>query len=101
MSIVILTLLIFVVVTGLMLTAAYFLLAMPLARRQMRSRLAVIGEGGGATSSITEGTILRQNPFDALPALQSLLSRLPFLPRLQLYIEQAGMSIPAGAMVLI
>ncbi len=100
MSLLLLTLLIFVIIAGLLLTAAYFLLAIPLARRDMRTRLAAIGEGG-ATTAVAESDIFRQDPLNSLPALKSLLSRLPFLPRLQLFIEQAGMTIPAGALIVI
>lgn len=101
MSVLLLTLLIFVVVAGLLLTAAYLLLAVPLARRDMRTRLAAIGDGGAGTAAVAESEIFRPDPLNSLPVLKGLLSRLPFLPRLQLFIEQAGMTIPAGALIVI
>lgn len=100
MSVLFLSLLIFVVVSGLLLTAAYFLLAIPMARRQMRTRLATIGEGGGP-AVIAETNILRPDPLSTMPALQKLLGRLPFLPKLQSFVEQSGVTVPAGALVLI
>lgn len=100
MSLIFLTILVFVVVSGLLLTAAYFLLAIPMARRQMRTRLATIGEGG-TLEAATEAEILRQDPLSNMPRVQKVIARLPFLPKLQLFIEQAGMTIPAGAIILI
>jgi tight adherence protein B len=81
------------------LSAGYFAIAAPAARREMNVRLASIREAAISSPAVNTD-ILRQEVLSSIPALDRLLLNLPFSSKLQLYFTQAGVTTPLAAVLL-
>ncbi len=94
-------LLVFVVSFGLVLSALYFFVEVPAAKRRVRERLTALQQASMMQADDeTERQILRQELMSRMPAIDRLLLRIPAIAKLQLFIEQAGMKMPAANMVV-
>jgi tight adherence protein B len=100
MTLWVITFLVFVVTAGLTLSAAYFMIEAPAARRRMRIRLASLQEASARDDQGLESQIVREEILSTIPALNRILLRLPFVSALQLCVTQAAMKIPVGTVLL-
>lgn len=95
-------LLVFLVSFGLVLSALYFFIEVPAAKRRVRDRLAALQQASMTQADEdTERQIMRQELMSRIPAIDQLLLKIPAVTRLQLFIEQAGMKMPAATLLLI
>ena len=99
--VVLIVFLVFVVSFGLLLSALYFLVEVPAAKRRVRERLAALQQTSlTQADEDTERLIMRQELMSRIPAIDRLLLRLRWVTKLQLLIEQAGIKMPAASLVL-
>jgi tight adherence protein B len=92
--------LVFLVSLAMFVSAAYFVVEAPLARRQMQVRLESIQQSG-TRAAAGQVAILRQEVMDDASWVDRLLVRLPFHRGMRLYLAQAGVQAPASLIVLI
>jgi tight adherence protein B len=93
--------LVFVVSFGLLLSALYFVVEVPAAKRRVRERLAALQQTSMTEADEdTERLIMRQELMSRIPAIDRLLLRLRWVTKLQLSIEQAGIKMPVASLVL-
>jgi len=93
--------LVFVVSFGLALSALYFFVEVPAAKRRVRERLAALQQTSMTEADgDTERLIMRQELMSRIPAIDRLLLKFPWVNKLQLLIEQAGITMPVASLVL-
>lgn len=95
------SILIFVVTLGLSISGLYFLFEAPAARKRFRARRITMQHllaGSGGETEVAQ--LWRGQVFSEIPALNRVLSHLPFVPRLQTFLQQAGMDTTAGVLLL-
>jgi tight adherence protein B len=95
-----LTAMIFLVTLGLTISALYFLVAVPASKRKMQTRLAAI-EQASFDAPAEEMGLLRAEVLSQVPWVNRILIRLPAVNRVHVFIQQAGMQITAGFLLLI
>src|SRR5262245_53638241 len=95
----ILTLSIFGVTLALALSFLYFFVEMPIARRNMRTRLAAIQELAIANDGVPD--VLRKDLLSDLPFLNQILATMPWISRLRLFLAQGAIRMQVGTFVLI
>lgn len=95
MSLAIISLLIFVVILGLMVSAIYFFVEAPASRKQLRTRLAAVRQSSSQTmEGLDNDTLMmREDLFRDLPFLSQLLVRFPGIAELQLMLDQAAIQM--------
>lgn len=100
MTLPILTALIFLVTLGLVVSAIYFIVEAPAARRQVRDRLQSAREAivAGDASS-TEAELMRSEVLSNIPFFHQLLMSLPGTQRLNLFIQQSAVRMTAGMLL--
>ncbi len=98
MSLAFLSLLVFVSTLGLCLSALYFLIEAPAARRHLRARLAVV-EQPHAGSAQGGAFRLREQVLSEIPILHRLLVHVPVAFRLQALLQQAAVDITVGMLL--
>ena len=101
MMLYVLTMMVFLVTLGLVISGIYFLVEAPASRKKMRTRLAAIEESAIQPIDDPEGNLLRQELFSQIPALQRMFVRMPLAGKLHIFIEQAGMKITVAMLLLI
>ena len=89
----------FFVMLGLCVSAIYFLIERPAARRRFQGRLTAIQQSLGPAGP--GGLILRDGALSDIPALNRILQHLPPVVGLQRALAQAGMTTPAGTVLTI
>ncbi len=94
-----LTAMIFLVTLGLTISGVYFMVAAPASKKKMQVRLAAI-EQASFDSRGEELGLLRAEVLSQVPWLNQVLLRIPLVTRLHIFIQQAGMHITAGMLVL-
>ncbi len=99
--ILILTSLIFLVTLGLLMSAAYFYVLAPMQRQKLRTRLASVQQMTVRSEVEPESEILRRQMLSDIPALQVLLEEMPFVPRLELFLQQAAVEMQIASFLLI
>ena len=95
-----LTAMIFLVTLGLTISAVYFLVAAPAGRKKMQTRLAAI-EQASFDAPAEEVGLLRAEVLSQVPWVNRFLLKLPPVTRVHVFIQQAGMQITAGFLLLI
>jgi tight adherence protein B len=95
----ILTIVIFAVTLSLMLSLLYFFVDAPLSRRKMRTRLSAIQEIRMRNDEAPD--ILRRELLSDVPILNRILLVTPGIPKLRLFLEQAGVRMQVGTFALI
>jgi tight adherence protein B len=95
-----LTGMIFLVTLGLTISGVYFLVAAPASKKKMQTRLAAI-EQASFDSAAEEVGLLRAEVLSQVPWVNRVLLQLPFVTRVHIFIQQAGMEITAGFLLLI
>jgi tight adherence protein B len=99
MTVVLLTTLFFLVCLGLSVSALYFLVEAPAAKKRFQERLTAVQLSVGAAGA-GGSTLLRDEALAEAPALKRLLYRLPPVERLQSLLAQAGMDLAVGALLM-
>ncbi len=94
------TLVIFVGVLGVSITALYVLIERSSARKRMAARLAAMQESSPHPATELEATLVRKAVLSEIPALNRILSEIPAISKLQLLLRQAGLQIGAPALLL-
>lgn len=95
-----LTAMIFLVTLGLTVSAVYFLVAAPASRKKMQTRLAAI-EQASFDSPAEELGLLRAEVLSQVPWVNRVLLQIPLVTRVHVFIQQSGMEITAGFLLLI
>lgn len=95
-----LTGMIFLVTLGLTISGVYFLVAAPANRKKMQSRLAAI-EQASFDAPAEEVGLLRAEVLSQVPWMNRLLMQIPLVTRMHIFIQQAGMEVTAGFLLLI
>jgi tight adherence protein B len=100
MTLQILTALIFLVTLGLVVSAIYFLVEAPAARRRMRERVESAKEAiAGTETQSLEADLLRSEVLSKIPALHRLLLMVPGTRKLNMFIQQAAVEMTAGMLI--
>jgi tight adherence protein B len=95
-----LTAMIFLVTLGLTISGVYFLVAAPASKKKMQTRLAAI-EQASFDAPAEELGLLRSEVLSQVPWVNRVLLQLPIVARVHIFIQQAGMQITAGFLLLI
>lgn len=93
------TAMIFLVTLGLTISGVYFLVAAPAGRKKMQARLAAI-EQASFDAPAEEVGLLRTEVLSQVPWVNRVLLQIPQVVRVHVYIQQAGMQITAGFLLL-
>src|SRR5437867_5857724 len=101
MTLFVITFLVFLITAGLAISAAYFFIEAPAARRQMRVRLQSIHEAAVAATAEPDSPIMHEEILSTIPAINRILLRTPFVPKLQLLMTQAAVTMPVETLLLI
>ena len=94
-----LTLMIFLVTLGFSISALYFLIEAPAAKKKMRARLASVQQLFVGSAQDPEFQLLRDQELSKLPSIHRLLVRIPFVIKLQTWMDQAAMEITAAMLL--
>ncbi len=95
-----LTAMIFLVTLGLTISGVYFLVAAPASKKKMQTRLAAI-EQASFDAPAEEMTLLRAEVLSQVPWINRFLLHFPPVARVHVFIQQAGMQLTAGFLLLI
>ena len=95
-----LTAMIFLVTLGLTISGVYFLVAAPASKKKMQTRLAAI-EQASFDAPAEEMGLLRAEVLSQVPWVNRVLLQIPPVARVHIFIQQAGMQITAGFLLLI
>jgi tight adherence protein B len=91
---------IFLVTLGLTISGVYFLVAAPASKKKMQTRLAAI-EQASFDAPAEEMGLLRAEVLSQVPWVNRVLLQIPPVARVHVFIQQAGMQITAGFLLLI
>jgi len=95
-----LTAMIFLVTLSLTISGVYFMIAAPAGKKKMQARLAAI-EQTSFDARGEEFGLLRAELLSQIPWINRVLLGIPPVVRLHVFIQQAGMKITAGMLMLI
>ncbi len=98
MDLIILSIAIFLATAVLILGILYLLIS-PSKDRALRARLQAIQNPDYRQTSAAEPSLLHQDVLSQLPAIDRFLARIPAVVRLNRFIQQAGMEMPAGRLL--
>jgi tight adherence protein B len=98
-AVLLLTALVFLVMLGLCVSALYLVVERPAAKRRFEARLTSMHRslGPGGPGGVL---LMRDDVLSDIPLLNRLLQRLPPVVKLQMLLAQAGMSTPAGTLLM-
>lgn len=99
MSLPLLSVLIFLVTLALVISALYFFVEAPAAKKKLRERLESAKQLLSQESSDGEAIIMRSEILSGIPFLNRLLLQTPGMARLNLFIQQSALSITAGMLL--
>lgn len=100
MDLLILAIAIFLAGTVLILGTLYLLFS-PSKQKDLSERLRSIREAQYGEPQDRESSLLRQDLFSQFPIFDRFLGRIPAIVRLNLYIQQSGISMPVGRLLAI
>jgi tight adherence protein B len=100
MALAILTVLIFLVSFGLVISGAYFFIIVPMARKKLRTRLEAVQQTKSQLAEL-DAEILRRETLSDIPGLNQLLARIPVIPKLELFLQQAAVKMQVFMFLLI
>ncbi|HET9532920.1 MAG TPA: type II secretion system F family protein [Blastocatellia bacterium] len=100
MTVLLLSVMIFLVTLGLTISGLYFMVEAPATRKRMRARLSAIQQT--STENLEgEAVLLREELLSQVPLVNRILLQIPLVSRLQFFIQQAAMEMTAGMLILI
>src|SRR5213593_4511613 len=94
-------LLILMVTFGLFISAGYFFIQVPLSKQKLRARLAAVQQANLQGDGDLQAEIMRREMLSDIPALSQILAATPFVPRLQLFLQQAAVEMQVSTFLLI
>jgi tight adherence protein B len=97
----VLTILIFLVTLGLVLSASYFFIIAPLQKQKLKVRLAAVQQMSMGGDLVSQDDILRRELLSDIPAVSRILAALPIITRLQLLLQQAAVDTQVAAFLLV
>ena len=100
MSLLIVTILIFMATLALSVTGFYMLVEASAERKRMRSRLEALQQSTAHRAEEFESELLREAILSRVPALNRILLQIPPLIRLQLFVQQSATRITVAALLL-
>jgi tight adherence protein B len=92
--------LVFVATLGLLLSAGYFLIAAPLARHKLRTRVTVPMPSVATKDNVT-AEIMRRATLSDIPALSRVLAQIQLVAKLEFFLRQAAVRIQVATFVMI
>ncbi len=95
-----LTIVIFLGVLGLSITALYVFSARSSSKKRMRTRLAAAQESSPYPVE-QEEELVRQEVLSEIPALNRIFSGIPAILRIQVFLRQAGLKMTTATLLLI
>lgn len=96
---VVLTLTVFLLSLALLISASYLLVEAPMAKRRLMARIQALRE---TTVRTEDGAgILRKEIWSDIPLLNRILILTPGIPKLSLFLEQAGLTMQVGTFTLV
>ncbi len=95
------TFLVFLVTAALSISSFYLFIEEPAAKRRMPIRLASLQEASARADSSAELQIIRDEILSTVPVFNRILLHVPYISHLQLFVAQAAITVPAGAVLLI
>jgi tight adherence protein B len=98
-TVVVLAAFVFLGTLGLIVSGIYFLVERPAARKRFHKRMSSIRQSLGPVGP--GGSILRDDTFRDVPAINRVLQRLPPVVALQTALTQAGMATPVATLLQI
>lgn len=101
MNLTVLALLIFVATMALVVSAIYFFIEAPAAKKRLRARLETAKALYPQDASQPDAGLLRTEVLSGIPFLHDLLSQIPGMRGLGLFIQQAAVDITAGMLCMI
>lgn len=100
MSVLVLSILIFIVTIALVISGFYFFIQAPAEKRTLRRRLEIAqADFSGTPSSGSETQLLRAEVLSNIPFLHQLLNSIPAISRLQLFVQQSAANITIGRLL--
>lgn len=100
MTLSILSILIFVVTLVLLVSAIYFLIEVPTAKRKLRQRMDVMNaDFASSPSDGTETQLLRSEVLSNIPSVHRALLKIPWMARLNLFIQQSATDVTVGMLL--
>jgi tight adherence protein B len=97
----VLTILIFLVSFGLLVSAAYFFVQVPLAKQKLRVRLEAVQVPTLQGNADLDTELLRHELLSDNPFLNRVLASAPIIPGLQLFLQQAAVEMQVSVFLLI
>jgi tight adherence protein B len=100
MSIPVLSLLIFIVTVGLVISGFYFFIQAPSEKRKLRQRIEIAkSELSELSSAGPENKLLRAEVLSTFPVMHRLLLRTPGMGMLQLFVQQSAANVTVGMLL--
>ncbi|HXG66807.1 MAG TPA: type II secretion system F family protein [Blastocatellia bacterium] len=99
MTLLVLTLMIFLVTLGLLISSIYFFIEAPAAKKRVQARLAAIEQASVQTSGSSEVGLMRGEILGEASLLNRILLQTPLALRLQLFVEQSALKITVGMLL--
>ena len=100
MSIPVLSILIFIVTVGLVISGFYFFIQAPSEKRKLRQRIEIAkSELSGLSSPGSENKLMRAEVLSTFPAMHRLLLRMPGISKLQLFVQQSAANVTVGMLL--
>lgn len=101
MTVIALTLMIFLVTLGLLVSAIYFFVEAPAARKKLRARVAAIQQSSVNPVAEMGMGLMREEVMRQVPAFSRFLLQVPLLTKLEIFIQQSAMTISVPMLLLI
>ncbi len=100
MSIQLLSILIFIVTVGLVISGFYFFIYAPSEKRKLRQRIELAKSELSALSSAgSESKLMRAEVLSTFPAMHRLLLSIPGISKLQLFVQQSAVNVTVGMLL--
>lgn len=100
MSVLVLSLLIFLVTIGLVISGFYFFIHAPAEKRRLRERIEIAKHDIAETAAhSSEARLLRSEILSSVPSLNRLLMRVPGMNSIQLFVQQSATNITVGMLI--
>jgi tight adherence protein B len=100
MSVLVLSILIFLVTVGLVISGFYFFIHAPAEKRRLRERIEIAKQEISESSvQSSETRLLRAEVLSTFPAIHRLLLQIPGINRLQLFVQQSAANITVGMLL--
>ena len=102
MSVILLSILIFIVTIALVISGFYFFIEAPAEKKKLRQRIeAAKSDLLQTMPGSAEGSLLRSEVLSGSPLFNRLLLRMPFSSNLQLFVQQSAANITVGMLLTI